>query len=324
MFRGALRSLVVCAVVLVASAAWGQEIERTRVVFLTGEGDPTAELRLATELALALHDLQVTTVAGPANLDVLPSTMLFATLRPYLDDDVLAAAWLGPDADPLRLSLGFAGEGRGVVRVVEQPAGPGAEAALAVAVREVLAEARVTDEETSVESTPPPSAIRLVGGASLAFGGALGVVPRGTLFVDVEHVLVGRLQIGWGFALRAGGIAEVDSRVVEVGARVRPAFLPGNDVVGAGPYLAAELAWLGVNVERLDGDRAFLSLPMLRFTPGVELRVSPGPVGFSLSVGADLMPLRGLGLRRSDDALVHDTGVVGLTVAAGVRIRTGE
>jgi hypothetical protein len=60
---------------------------------------------------------------------------------------------------------------------------------------------------------------------------------------------------------------------------------------------------------------------MIRFSPGVELRVASrdGP-GLCLTATVDLLPLRGQARRRSDEALLHDTGTVGLSIHAGVRI----
>ena len=317
---------ILAAVLLFGSPASAQE--RTTVLFLTlptsDMGAADREHRAAKELALALVDLTVLRQGAPQDLSTMPTSAQIDVLRPLLAaDEVLAAVWLEPSADPLRVNLAFAAEGRGVVRVVEEPAGDGAEAALAMAAREVLAAARVPvrpNEQIQESESKSKLALRLVGGASVAFDGSVGANPRAALAIELENRLVGELRLGCGFAFRIGGSQELGTFATEAGARGRLAFLPGTDRVGIGPVFGAEVAWLRIAADRFDGDRTSVSLPVIRLTPGAELRVQPtGDIGLSLSVTADILPVRGHAVRRSTSALIHDTGHIGLTALIGLR-----
>ena len=303
------------------------------VVFLTVPGISTEaaerEGKVVRELALALRDHSVEQQEASVSLPVLSSSAQIDALRPLFTEGVAAVVWLDPSPDPLRLHLGFAGAGRGVIRVLEQPAVEGFAAALALAAREVLA----TPSNTSAP-TPPPSeaapvaeppgpdaSLRVAGGVSTSLDGALGPSPTGGVDVVLEVRPVGRLRAGVGFVFRSGGTTEPATGLTEVGGSARLSFLPGSSVVGAGPVVGAELAWVRLASAGADRVVRSTSLPMIRVTPGAELRVdSPGGPGLSVVVAAELMPLRGRVYRRSDEVLIHDSGRAGLSVRVGIRI----
>ena len=259
------------------------------------------EDRFHEELLLSLDDVRI----QPAQAGFSTASMgdQLDAVRPFLEEQGLdAVVWLDAgDAERLRVSVAFVSEARAVIRMLEVPRGAGAEAQLALAVRELLHQAYATllaipeapTVEPVAEEVALPESPGLGVGVDWAIGGlwpaeAMAGGLRGAMRVGVTTP-AGPVEIGTGLS--------TDGR-------------PGQARIG--PVLGAGRGglWLRAGVDRtwLEGltiwqSRVDLSYHLdiveslgveaaLRFAPvrdqvldGETLRYDSGRIEFGLFVG---------------------------------------
>ena len=301
------------------------------------DDDRAFEQRLALELGLAMEGIDLrsasTGVAAFADESVTRQMEILAPLM--AGEDVLAAAWLDRGEPTLpRLHLLFVNQGRAVLRMVEVEGGDGAEARLALAAREVLATALIPESpppvavsaEAAVDPEVAPStpaiaawAMGFHGGFVGSLAGRTGADPRAGGVVRLERRLAGQLWIGLGGVIRVGtsGLFSDDADELVAGGQLGLSWLPGGDVVGAGPILTAEVVRHRVVVP---GPVA-AAFTQLRISPGAaaRLRLSTD-ADLMLQVGVTWLPTRDLVRRRSDSEVVLDTGQLDGFALLGVRL----
>lgn len=315
------------------------------VLFVASDPQDAVEQAVQQELTLGLDDLgvrAVTLASGFAGAPLAHQLDLLA--EPLSGDDVFAAAWLDPARDPLRLQLAFAGaSGRTVVRIVEEPAGPGAAETLALAAREVLASARLPDVAPPPPAVqqptpaPPPAApdprpplveppraprgaigvdVGLAAATPLAAGPRTRVVlgGGGELFLPRGFLL----GLHAAFRLARGGDSLLSTGL---GGGLRLAWLGGGDAFGIGPFVGFGAAWLRTSQPFADG-RLHADHLNLRVPLGLELWLhSDGAFSLTARFSADILPRRNVVLRRSDGSVALDTGPLDASVLVGVRAR---
>ncbi len=322
----------------------GSALASPAVLILEAADNEESRLResaFVTELFLAVDDVPIRRAAvEPPDLFGRPVASQLEALRPLLEDEgILAVGWLDPATeDPLRVQLVFASEGRAVLRLVEEPAGPGAASSLALAVRELVvaallppsglqssaatAEPEPRAETVSSVPTQYPWALSLQAALAVGLARPSGPDPRPGLLVSVHRRLVGRLGLSVGFSLR--GARGESSSTLGLGGRLALSWLPGNEIVGIGPTGAVEVDWLRFSAEGSDGEERSASQAQIRLAPGLGFRLGKGRWSFVLAVSADFLPLRSVVRLRSDGSSVLDTGPAELLVTLGVRVGLGR
>lgn len=255
---------------------------------LLDASDAPAEDRVVEELLLAGVEVRVEPapdrfldLALPAQLDAV---------RPQLAPGA-AVGWLVA-SDALHLSVAYVEAERAVVRVVD--AGPGEEARLALAARELLAAAVPPAPAPVAEVAPAPVAVGPHGSGSIA---VLGVLPTAELAGGVRGGVEGALVAPVG-PLRAGG---------RLGAQLGDGSVRGSlaALVHAGPVQVG----LGADVAHLE------------WVTWVQPRAELG-VAFELGRWFAAPRLRVAPLRdrvERDGTDVYDSGWVELAVAVGHR-----
>ncbi len=307
-------------------AAWAGE---GALVLLQPEGALPGPLAEAVLLTLsdpppALRDYDV------ATLRALGATAQLDAVRPLLaEPEVLAAAWVDP-SDPavVRLVVVFATEGRGVVRVVEEPAGPGAEQAVALALRELVAAAQVPEPEPDPEPAPiaPVDPVPEVQGTlprpkhvAVRLGGELGVGDVGPGAWGTL-ALRGGLQHGPGFgltvegALRHGGGDPV--RVSGGGLALEAALSTGGERVSAHGGLRLGAVALRVVDGVTQDDPVWLPELTAGLAGGLRLQLGGTSIG-AWAQGSGLV-VSGEVLRRTDGSTALAAGP--LQLAGGLEL----
>lgn len=288
----------ISALLSLIAPAWGWS------VLLLDHGAAPEEDRFHQELALSLDEVRLHD--APEGFPLMPLSEQLDWVRPLLDEgDVLAVVWLDPtQAERLAVSVAFVSEDRAVVRLLELPREAGAEARLALAARELLAEEGMLDSLDAIEITEnppptigPPETSPWVLGAGLSLTWPLHPEaggPRPGLALGAER-LTGPVRLGAGLALQA-----------------RPEHLRlGPSVsLGWGPLTLgarADQTWL--EAVSLLQPRAYLEL-------GHTL-----PVGLSGALQLSVAPLRDQVLAGKD--VLYDSGWIEVGVRIGGARKVG-
>ncbi len=193
---------------ILASVAFAQT-----VVVLDHLEDP-AETAWIEELTLALPartptgEASVITRTPPPEFARTPLTEQLAVVRPMLDlEGAHALAWLNSEPDVLHLSVAFVAADRAVVRVVDVDREAGAPARLALATRELVAQA--LDLPTIPEARKPEPEGVPVARLAIGLGAVLPVSKRSgglRAAVDVEGTApVGPVWIGGSLGVQLNG-----------------------------------------------------------------------------------------------------------------------
>lgn len=325
-----MRACLLLGALLSVLVAVPVQAEPRPVVFLEVADDAAALARqseVEQELALALDGVRLERVPAPApGFGELPLSQQLAALEPVLVDDVLAALWVDPaSADPLRVQMAFAGEGgRAEIRIVQEPAGPGAAGVLALGVREILAGA-VAQPPSSLEPEPPsaptPSphsfAADVVVGTRTPLGAGPAIQPG--VILGGEHALPLGFVVGSLFDGRLGGGG--DLLVQSLGGGARLGWLGGSRL-RVGPFAGVTAQWHHVRRDDGVGPPPSAHDLLLRVPLGVAVRVPLDPrVVLAIHAGVDLLPRRLQVRLRSTDALLVDTGPLAISVQVGLRVR---
>lgn len=328
-----MRGWVAAAVgllLLMGGPAWA---ETRPVVFLELPGDAATLARQAEveqELELSLDVVRLDRAPTPtADFAEQPLPAQLDALSSVLVGDVLAALWVDPSsADPVRVQIAFAGEGgRTEVRIVEEPAGPGAVSVLALGVREVLASAVAPAPVAEETISPPPAAPRTRYGAI----GADFVLEVGTPLSEGPPVSMGLVLAGEGrfprgvllgpvLDWRMGADASGELFTTSVGGGVRVGALFG-EAVRLGPFggvtVQAHFGWLRTGEGPLLATNVLVRLPV-----GLAVRVPLDParrVELAVHAGIELLPRRLQVRRRSTGEIVIDTGPMVAALQVGLR-----
>lgn len=260
-------------------------------------GEAETEDRFHTELALLLGDTPITRPATTQQLQVTDGGWLDA-LRPVIPDGH-AAVWLDPDPSRCRASIAVLSNTRAEVQVVEVPAGDGAEALLALSVREVLALINAAPEPVeppAPESTPePPPPV---------------VPPEPSPTARMRPRVGASVVAPQNGAVRGGG-------VVMANWKLRPNLSTG---IRLGVQAGANGVWFqpGVHIARgrftIGGQAAVVSHPWgVMVRPGVRLGMLL-PVSESHIPGVSLTWLPVRDIVYGDGGVVYDSGRLELTL----------
>jgi len=287
--------------------------------------------------------LLITLVRPPAILREHPvdallaqdSSAQLASLRPLLQEpEVLATAWVDPrDPAVVRLVVVFASEGRGVVHVVEEPAGPGAEQAVALATRELLSAVVLVAEpgpEPEPESEPEPRPESVEAARSPVEPQVASSPPRGRW---ARLGASGGLSPGgsgapaWGCLTAGYGLGPTQLSGLELGVSLRRGqdatwastgaslFLAGTVRFALGPLLVAPDLRVDVGVLAVD-DRAGHSsvtrywLPQVRAGAGLGGFVTRGRTWVGPDLRVQALLVEGEVRHRSSGQVGFSTGRV--------------
>ena len=295
--------------------------------------------RVADELVLALDgvELRPTAVPIPGFVGESVGGQIAALKSLFEDQEVRAALWLDPTSQELlRVQLVFPGESaRSEVRLVEQPAGEGASAVLALGVREVLATTgrRVMPapvEPPPPQPPPPPSPLPPIervrrGGLGFDLGLTGGTPVRVGPNARLAAFLVGDVFLGGGVivspfaALRFGGTPASGLVTTGGGGGARLAWTPGGRLVRFGPFLGVSAVWMRVSAPGADG-RLHADQLQVRVPLGAALRARLGPgVDLVGHLAVDVLPRRVQVRLRSTSDMIVDTGPLDVTFTVGLR-----
>jgi len=269
----------------------------------------------------------------------LPVARQLPLISPWTtEDDVLAVGWLDPlSADPLRMHLVLADEGRTVLRVVEASPGPQAVATLALAVREVLtlviaSRERVANQapqpeaaepdEVLTETEPPKSptwSVHVLPGLGLRSSGSIGNVHLAQLQAGVALRLRGRLSLAFDALLLRGGGPDAATTETSFGGGLQLRWLPGSGKVGAGPLFS--VMFVGTRLALSDQSDLVVEHFDLRFGPGFGFRLAPLPqFSLLLQAGVDIQPRLWEARLRSNGEPLHVSSIAQARISLGVEI----
>ncbi|MCB9764519.1 MAG: hypothetical protein H6739_32390 [Alphaproteobacteria bacterium] len=270
-------------------------------VLLLDLSDAPEEDRFHQELALTLDDVRLQPT-GPGFVTA-PLAAQLDVARPLLEDEaVQAVAWLdATDPAQLRVSVAFVAEDRAVVRLLEVPREPGAEARLALATRELLAEAYQLEDLPPPPPPPPPPEAPPEPSWAWTAGGSLTWPPQ---------TLAGGLRPGLGAAVerRAGPLW------LGLGVEVQLARAHWR----VGPGLSARWGPVSLGVRADRTALAWQTVWQPRVTAGLSHRFAPGPmVGLELA----LTPLRDEVL--DGEEVLYNSGWIELGVKVGWSRKVG-
>ena len=179
-------------------------------VVLLDQGSVPEQERFHQELALTLQSVKLQ--PAPEGFGSAPLTEQLGVVRPLLERaERQAVIWLGSDEAKLWVSVAFVADERAVIRVIDLPREPDPLPRLALAVRELAAEAYASEPKPLPLPAPPPvpptppAAVWWGGGSvgALVPWEALAGGPRGALGLQV-HREVGGLEIGGEVLAQAG------------------------------------------------------------------------------------------------------------------------
>lgn len=324
------------ALLVVAGLMWASPALAETALFLEVTGDPTAQEReheVFEELALALDALLLARAAAPAPaFTSLPLNEQLAALRPSLSGDVIAALWMDPSsADPLRVQLAFASlGGRAEVRLVEEPAGPGAAAVIALGVREVLATATARwsqppapTPEPAPQALAPQAQIRR-GAIGVDLGFTVGTPARQGPNTRFAVGVVGDVLPGRGFAFGPVGVfrfsrdGETSLLATGLGGGLRVGWTGGKQL-RLGPFVGVTAVWHRVRITAAGAPLVADDL-QIRVPVGLSVRGTVNPaVEIVGHLGVDLLPRRNRVRLRSNEAVLLDTGPLDVSFLVGLR-----
>ncbi len=225
------------------------------VLLISVADDPSRraiENDLTTELALALDRFTVGSITehGPRFTALSSADQLERIERDLTAHEATAALWLQQKStDSIGLHLVVIGEGRAVLRIVEIGHGPDAAVELAVAARELLDQAIVSEDQIA-DSGPPMNLV--LQGTGLLRGGVAGHRGPSLLWgaqLAVQFDRWDQLFVRGALGVTSGpldqtGKAEVEALGIHpgviVGYRWRCRMLSFGPLLGAGP------SWLRV------------------------------------------------------------------------------
>lgn len=263
---------------------------------LLDQSDAAEEDRFHEELALSLPTVHLR--EGPADFSQTTLADQLDVVRPMLEaSDTSAVAWLdASEPTLLRVSVAFVESDRAIVRVLDMPREPGAEARLALATRELLSSVyaeeigltapEVVEVPVEVPTPASPWSARVtLGGVATTTPAAGGL--RGGFGLGAERA-VGGWAIGGGLETqlgasqwRVGPVMTLRREVLLVGARADWTQLDWTSHVQPRVFVGLRWPSEGLNAEV----RATLAPIRDEVFQGKVLLYDSGRAEFSINLG---------------------------------------